>query len=674
MASSSSSYNLSTSSETDFEIKSNINLDKTKINSKKPLLLFESSIASNLSIETSNDSLRYFKNLKRNKNKRESETQNKNKLPHSLKSLKTKPNLRDSNTTSKYKKKKYTSTNKRTTLSNSIELNKEFAYAIESSSDSDFPDLKYIKFISKENKEMSTSSGSLKSGQSKSSFRISKKKKSSITDISNTYYQNIKNVESSMSSTIPDFSQGIIDSSNFQDEYANNNTLNLERILSDCSLSPEDVLIVRTDYSDKDGHSYSIPFSNNLFTQTKPKSPKPLPLNKSLETGDEPSSPQSQTPNNFVINIPEIKDEPNHVALQDVIEEQEGALNDERSKAIELKTLSYEVSNEVDPIEPEPVDSNCLSTHKESIQSEPACKHCITRSRRSKNDVANTSQISSETIQKQRKSKRSYEKILKTPAVLSIKKILDQKSNKKNCSMSVMEDIGLEYDTCKDDYQVEFPNGAVVPAFLSTLNSRYGGRKICACGITSSEVPIIWSDSFHENLHRNIYKLRFKGKVSDNDIVNIKQDDVFYRIIMLRADHFKNENIKKSVNNVDDFVSLEYGISKTGIQLNKNSTYLAVLPNFKVIGYLEVEPIQKAYNLINDKEPSKTTVPAKFGISKIWVLIKYRNKNVTVNLLETFCKRENLQKKDLAFSLDGCRGVEFIREYMENINIMIYNV
>lgn len=670
MASSSTSYNISSNSETDYDIKSNINFDKIKINSNRPKL-FESSIASNLTIQTSNNSLKFFKKLKRKNNKQELETQSKNKSPYSLNSLKTKHNLHDSSNASKYKKKKIISTNKRTTLSNSIDLNKEFAYAIESSSDSDFPDLKYFKFISKENKEINTSSGSLKSGQSKSSFRTSKKKKEPSTfDISNTYHQNTKHLESSMSSTIRDFSQGIIDSGNFQDEYANNNTLNLEKIFSDCSLSPEDVLVVRTDYGDRD-LSYLVPDINNLLTPTKPKSQKPLPYNNGLEIDDEPS-PQSQASDTIIINIPGIEDEPNPVVQNEIVEQE---LNDERSKSIESKTLSYEILNEVNLTEPGPADSkNCLSTNEENVKSESTCEQYSTRSRSSKNNVANTSQMSSETSRKRRKLKHSQEKLLTSPAVISIKTILDRKIIKKNCSMSVTEDIGLEYDTSKDDFKVELPNGAVVPAFLSTLSSRYGGRKICACGITTSEIPDSWSVSFHESLHRIIFKLSFKCKVPDNDIVSIKEDDLFYKIIILSADHYKNENVKKSVNNIDDFVSLEYGISKTGIRSIKNSTYLAVLPNFKVIGYLEVEPIQKAYILINDKELSETAVPVKFGISKIWVLIKYKNKNVTDNLLDTFCTKENLQKEDLAFSLDGCRGVEFIREYMENLNILIYNV
>jgi len=93
-----------------------------------------------------------------------------------------------------------------------------------------------------------------------------------------------------------------------------------------------------------------------------------------------------------------------------------------------------------------------------------------------------------------------------------------------------------------------------------------------------------------------------------------------------------------------------------------------------VIGYLEVKPIKKAYILNNEEQYSgNTIVPVKFGISKIWAFIKYRHKNVDINLLDTFCEKNNVQKKDLAFFLDGCQGIQFIQEYTGNKNVLIYN-
>jgi len=300
--------------------------------------------------------------------------------------------------------------------------------------------------------------------------------------------------------------------------------------------------------------------------------------------------------------------------------------------------------------------------------SEQICNHC-NRSSKSKTKNASHSKIKNT-----KRSKLRSHITTRTSDILRIKKSCDNKIIKKCTKINEnVEDIGLEYDTGKDNYMVELPNGAVVPVFLSTLKPKQV-KKLCACGITTSDIPLYWSESFHDILHQNIYKLRFSGDISDDDTVNIKQNDLFFRILMLCENHYNNENIKKSIKDVDNFVCLEYGISNISIQSQRYYTYLAVLPNFKVIGYLEVKPLQKAYLLTNDEQYSgNTTVPVKFGVSKIWAIIKYRHRNVGINLLETFCEKNNVQKTDLAFFLDGCQGIQFIQEYTGNKNILIYN-
>lgn len=645
-----------TSSDSENEIRSNIKLDTAKIDFNKT---FNTELATSLSRQSTKNSLRYFKKLKRKKPVYESDSSSLT-LSYTLDPSKDKYNLSDSKKVSNYKKKKLGLKNKNTAYSNSIELNKEFANAFESSSDSDFPDIKYLRAISK-NKEINTSSVSKDSRQNKSysssTSRKSKKSKKRPTSINiSNIAENISNdFDSSISSDASDvgFSRVKSDSVSLQQNNVyTNNELNLDQILSDCSLS--DVLFVREDNSDLKSQLHPTPGTDNSFVGIK------SPLNISLEIDNEQLS---QQPSNAVINIRDLIDnedievEQNKKANEIEIFKPELILNNKDSSSNEAKSFSEQKSNSHLSIE-------------ESVMSEQICNHC---NRSSKLKIKNTSHNKIKNTK--RSNLRSRVKTLtNTSDILRIKKSCDTKIIK-NCEKinETVEDIGLEYDTGKDNYMVELPNGALVPVFLSTLKPK-NLKKLCACGIPISDIPVYWSESFHDILHQNIYKLRFSGDISNDDTVNIKQNNLFFRILMLCENHYNNANIKKSIKDVDDFVCLEYGISNISIQPCRYSTYLALLPSFKVIGYLEVKPIQKAYILTNDGKYSENTiVPVKFGISKIWVFIKYRHKNVDINLLETFCEKNNLQKKDLAFSLDGCQGMQFIQEYTGNKNIFIYN-
>jgi len=220
----SSSYNLSTSSDSENEIRGNIKLDIAKIDFDKT---FNTELASSLTRQTTNNSLRYFKKLKRKKPIHETDSSS---LSYTLNSSKDK--LHNSKTMSKYKKKKLGLKNKNTAYSNSIDLNKEFANAFESSSDSDFPDLKYLKAISK-NKEINTSPVSKDSRENKSYSSLISKKRSTSINISNIAENISTDLESSMSSGVTDlgFSHVNTDSVNFQKKNVyTNNELNLDQI------------------------------------------------------------------------------------------------------------------------------------------------------------------------------------------------------------------------------------------------------------------------------------------------------------------------------------------------------------------------------------------------------------------------------------------------------------
>jgi len=208
----SSTFNLSISSDSENEIRSNIKLDTAKIDFDKT---FNTELPSSLTRQTTNNSLRYFKRLKRKKPIHETDSSS---LSYTLNSSKDKLyNLPDSKNVSNYKKKKLGLKNKNAAYSNSIDLNKEFLNAFESSSDSDFPDLKYLRVISK-NKEINSSPVSKDSRQNKSYSSLTSKKRPTSINISNIAKNISTDLESSMSSGITDldFSHVNTDSVNFQ--------------------------------------------------------------------------------------------------------------------------------------------------------------------------------------------------------------------------------------------------------------------------------------------------------------------------------------------------------------------------------------------------------------------------------------------------------------------------
>jgi len=655
----------SSESENENENRNNIALNSDEIFNLK------NSSDSSLSHQMSYKSFKYFKKLKRKNTFHDSEPQHKNKYstsPYSVKSLNTKHTLPESKNVSNNKKKKQLSNckNSNHAYSNSTDLNKELPYTLKSSPDFDPSNSIYLKLVSK-NDETSPVGKKLRPNKSYSS---STNKEQPIVDSSINNNNLNEHFASSTSSNSFDMSQMNIDSEFIKKK--KNQELDLKELLHDCSLSS--MLFASKDSGDsssshsssiyRNSQSYISADIDTSFSQMELTSTQ-LPLRSNVSLGIIDDTLAQEQSN--VINFPElINDDNEDLQSKTEIGEQSFTLNHEHSKVNQSNLLSDEVcSNELTS---EPKLNVFTSNY--SVNLESPCSNCERCSSRLKNNSKNTSHISEKKKKKLSESKHSHLKTLTNiPDDLRIKKFIHKKNT--NHSTSIVEnDIGLQYDTDKDNYMVELPNGAVVPAFLSTLKPKYA-KKLCACGTTMEEIPESWSESFHNILHSNIYKLRFVGNFPENDIVKLKHNNLSYRIVMFSVNDYNDENIKKSITNVDDFVCLEYGIPKMKIHSLKQFTYLAVLTNLKVIGYLEVEPIKNAFILTHDEQFSEI-VPAKFGISKIWVLIKYKDKNVDINLLETFRKKEKLQKEDMAFSLSGCQGVQFLKKYYEKENVLVY--
>jgi len=287
MASFSSSYNISTSSESENENGSNIKF----VTVNKTSSIFKTSLTSSLSRQTSNNSLRIIKKLKKKNNPHVLKPQKYSTTPFPLTALKTNHSKNISNN------KKNLHNFKEKKNSTSIDLDKDFANAFESSHDSDFSDLKYFKFISK-NKKLNTSSTSNESSQSKSYLNRQNIKSPTINSFNNNE-NNINYLDlSSTSTNSHDFSQVNID---FVDiKKRSNNAFNLDEFSSDFSLSDG---VLRKDDNGRNSQLYLTPDMNNSISKLKSVSPKPLLLNASLKIGDEPLS---QKPLNVTISVPDL--------------------------------------------------------------------------------------------------------------------------------------------------------------------------------------------------------------------------------------------------------------------------------------------------------------------------------------------------------------------------------
>lgn len=196
-------------------------------------------------------------------------------------------------------------------------------------------------------------------------------------------------------------------------------------------------------------------------------------------------------------------------------------------------------------------------------------------------------------------------------------------------------------------------------------------EKPCQCGIFPSQVPSFWNDSIHKSLHKNLHKLQFKSQIPVNIANKINDNGFLFNIIKV-TDNCDDINLRFTLKNIKHFINLEIDFSKKSINNNVNhSIYLAVNPEFKIIGYLEIEPLTNAC-VYQNNQLSKKLIAVKFGISKVWVMVKYRNNGVATKLLKQFCDEEHLKTNDIAFSFHGNHGISFIKKYFGNNSVLIY--
>lgn len=193
----------------------------------------------------------------------------------------------------------------------------------------------------------------------------------------------------------------------------------------------------------------------------------------------------------------------------------------------------------------------------------------------------------------------------------------------------------------------------------------------CPCGIFSSQVPSSWNNSLHKSLHQNLYKLQFKNQTIINKIAKVNDNGFLYDIIKING-NCNDENLHSTLKNVQDFIDLEIDFSRKNNYNLNHSIFLAVIPSLKIIGYLEVETLKEACIYENNNEFSDNLIAVKFGVTKLWVMVKYRNNGVATKLLNQFCNDEHLKTNDIAFAYHGSYGISFIKKYFTNNSVLIY--
>jgi len=195
--------------------------------------------------------------------------------------------------------------------------------------------------------------------------------------------------------------------------------------------------------------------------------------------------------------------------------------------------------------------------------------------------------------------------------------------------------------------------------------------KPCRCGIFPSQVPSYWNNSLHKSIHQNLHKLRFDIETTVDVVSKINDNGFLYDIIKITKNCNNDKNLKLTLKNVQDFINLELDYPKKKFNRLNHSIFLAVIPNLNVIGYVEIDLLENAC-IYQNNQLSNNLIAVKFGVSKLWVMVKYRNLGVATKLLEQFRNEENLKTNDIAFAYHGSRGISFIKKYFSNDSVLFY--
>ncbi|XP_050442532.1 uncharacterized protein LOC126846782 [Adelges cooleyi] len=214
---------------------------------------------------------------------------------------------------------------------------------------------------------------------------------------------------------------------------------------------------------------------------------------------------------------------------------------------------------------------------------------------------------------------------------------------------------------------VELENGAWVPPFLAGIKPRW--KKLCPCGIPEARVPVSWSRYMHEELDAGAGELNVPKWLLP-DAVKPVNDRFAYNVLKFGEELYYNEYLV----GVRRYACTELGISESGVRWFQRQVFVAVLmpSGTKAIGYLEVEPAQAGRHLAADGRLSESERSVEYGVSKIWVHVKYRRQHVATEMLDFFRDQYQLMKTEIAFASHDTYNAKFIQKYTGGSPVVIY--
>ncbi|RZF46241.1 hypothetical protein LSTR_LSTR011273 [Laodelphax striatellus] len=195
---------------------------------------------------------------------------------------------------------------------------------------------------------------------------------------------------------------------------------------------------------------------------------------------------------------------------------------------------------------------------------------------------------------------------------------------------------------------------------------------ICECDFPH---PDYWSEQMIKEVHMNFYKIKHNDLKVTEEMLLLKNDA--FSIVKLNM----NENTPwtEKALQVIEFIDIELGYTDISTSHLKDAQVYMMLQSDLIVGCTVANKAQHGFRLVSKLEDqpmvSPTPEPILCGISRIWVLPKYRrNKFATLllNSVKNYFMTEPLKMESIGFSDPSTLGRLFLACYMERSDFKVY--
>lgn len=253
-----------------------------------------------------------------------------------------------------------------------------------------------------------------------------------------------------------------------------------------------------------------------------------------------------------------------------------------------------------------------------------------------------------------------------------MKKTLSGKVTRKRTKTKTLEKVNLK----KVKRKLPFLNAEQQYAIDAGQRDFDAQRcKVCNMLYTKGEEQ----DEYHHQKYHDMFvnSLRFNGWKSQNVVTYYDNGS---RIIMVKPSDPKF--MLKKVDDLFSIADLELGINSSIFEnLRSDQIFLIYLTeNRRIAGFVAGERIYYAYEFIakNGMAITETKIPARIGISRLWVHNCYRRNNIATRLVDALrsCvdKEKIIDKGMIAFMDPTPQGTEFASKYTQRGNILVYDL